>query len=114
MKIGAGRPVDVASSWCEPGAQKDARASGTHDCCFDLAAHYARLKGRRGHKTAIIAVGHSILIVAYHMLIGHQPYHDVGADYYLRRDEQAHARRLVRQLENLGYDVTLNREDPAA
>jgi transposase len=80
----------------------------------DLAAHYARLKGRRGHKRAIIAVGHSILVVAYHMLTRHQPYHDLGADYYLRRDEQAHARRLVRQLEHLGYDVTLNREDPAA
>jgi hypothetical protein len=49
---------------------------------------------------------------AYHILIGHQPYHDVGADYYLRRDEQAHARRLVRQLENLGYDVTLNAKTP--
>jgi hypothetical protein len=48
------------------------------------------------------------------MLTRHQPYHDLGADYYLRRDEQAHARRLVRQLERLGYDVTLNREDPAA
>jgi transposase len=80
----------------------------------DLAAHYARLKGRRGHKRAVIAVGHSILVVAYHMLTRHQPYHDLGADYYLRRDEQAHARRLVRQLEHLGYDVTLNREDPAA
>jgi transposase len=90
-------------------AQAAARSKNTY-----LAAHYTRLKGRRGHKRAVIAVGHSILVVAYHMLTRHQPYHDPGADYYLRRDEQAHARRLVRQLERLGYDVTLNREDPAA
>jgi transposase len=101
------------SKWLRDALVESAQAAARSKNNY-LAAHYTRLKGRRGHKRAIIAVGHSILIVAYHMLTRHQPYDDLGADYYLRRDEQAHARRLVRQLERLGYDVTLNREDPAA
>jgi transposase len=101
------------SKWLRDALVESAQAAARSKNNY-LAAHYARLKGRRGHKRAVIAVGHSILIVAYHMLTRHQPYHDLGADYYLRRDEHAHARRLVRQLEHLGYDVTLNREDPAA
>jgi transposase len=101
------------SKWLRDALVESAQAAARSKNNY-LAAHYTRLKGRRGHKRAIIAVGHSILIVAYHMLTRYQPYDDLGADYYLRRDEQAHARRLVRQLERLGYDVTLNREDPAA
>jgi transposase len=101
------------SKWLRDALVESAQAAARSKNNY-LAAHYARLKGRRGHKRAIIAVGHSILVVAYHMLSRHQPYHDPGADYYLRRDEHAHARRLVRQLQRLGYDVTLNRESPAA
>jgi transposase len=101
------------SKWLRDALVESAQAAARSKNNY-LAAHYARLKGRRGHKRAVIAVGHSILVVAYHMLTRHQPYDDPGADYYLRRDGQAHARRLVRQLEHLGYDVTLNREDPAA
>jgi transposase len=101
------------SKWLRDALVESAQAAARSKNNY-LAAHYTRLKGRRGHKRAVIAVGHSILVVAYHMLTRHQPYHDLGADYYLRRDEQAHARRLVRQLQRLGYDVTLNREDPAA
>jgi transposase len=101
------------SKWLRDALVESAQAAARSKNNY-LAAHYTRLKGRRGHKRAVIAVGHSILVVAYHMLTRHQPYHDPGADYYLRRDEQAHARRLVRQLQRLGYDVTLNREDPAA
>ena len=40
-----------------------ARSRGTY-----LSAHYARLRGRRGSKKAAVAVGHSILVICYHML----------------------------------------------
>jgi hypothetical protein len=40
-----------------------------------------------------------------------QPYHDLGADWHERRNDEAHTRRLVAQLEKLGHTVTLN---PAA
>jgi transposase len=73
-----------------------------------LASPYARIKGRRGHKKAVGAVAHSILVIAYHVLQRLRPYSELGPDYLLRRDNaEAHTKRLVRQLERLGHKVTL-------
>jgi transposase len=79
------------------------RSKGTY-----FSAQYARLKGRRGAKKATVAVGHSILVTAYYVLLRHQPYQDLGADYFLtREDHDLHTKRLVRQLEKLGHKVNL-------
>jgi transposase len=84
-------------------ANAAARSKGTY-----LAAHYARIKGRRGHKKAIVAVAHSILVIAWHLLTRNQPYSDLGADYFLERQHsEAYKNRLVRQLERMGHKVTL-------
>ena len=73
-----------------------------------LSAQYARIKGRHGHNKAIIAVAHSILVIAYHVLDRNQPYRELGGDYFAQRQEKAaYQRRLVKQLERMGYDVTL-------
>ena len=73
-----------------------------------LAAQYARLRGRRGSARATVAVAHSILVAVFFMLERHQPYQDLGADYFRRRHSRAHhARRLTRQLEALGYRVVI-------
>jgi transposase len=73
-----------------------------------LRAQYEHVKRRRGHKKAIVAVAHSILIAAYHILKDDIPYQDLGGDYFTRRaDPQRIARRLVAQLERLGHSVTL-------
>jgi transposase len=73
-----------------------------------LKAHYLRLRRRRGEKKAIIAVAHSLLVIAYHVLSEGRPYHELGDDWFLRRDNpDALARRLARQLERLGHRVTL-------
>lgn len=83
------------------------RAKGNY-----FAAQYARLKGRRGHGRAIVAVAHSILVISYYILSRGQPYHDLGPDYFLRRAEsEAYQRRLIRQLERMGLTVTV---EPAA
>jgi transposase len=80
-----------------------ARSKGTY-----LAAHYARLKGRRGPKKAAVAVGHSILVICYHILQRGEPYQDLGEDFFNRRSsEEAYRKRLVRQLERLGHKVVL-------
>lgn len=55
-----------------------------------------------------MAVGHSILVIAWHLLSRDEPYSDLGAHYFLRRDTKAHTNRLVRQLEALGHSVTLD------
>lgn len=76
-----------------------------------LSAQYARIKGRHGHRKAIIAVAHSILVIAYHVLSRQEPYHELGGDYFIeRQDKGAYQRRLVKQLERMGYDVDLTRK----
>jgi transposase len=73
-----------------------------------LRAQYLRIKRRRGHKKAIVAVAHSILVSAYHVLAEGRPYDELGGDYFLRREDRERvAKRLVRQLERLGHSVTL-------
>ena len=76
-----------------------------------LAAQFARLTARRGMGRAAVAVAHSILVSAYWMLTRDEPYQDLGPEWLARRNDEAHARRLVAQLERLGHTVVL---DPAA
>jgi transposase len=76
-----------------------------------LADQHARLTRRRGAGRAQVAVAHSILVCAYHMLQRDESYQDLGADWLARRNDEAHTRRLVAQLERLGHTVIL---DPAA
>jgi transposase len=79
-----------------------------------LASQYARLKGR-GHKKAVVAVAHSILVICWHLLSTGQPYSDLGADWFLQRHTgEAYRHRLVRQLERMGHKVTLEPAGDAA
>ena len=81
------------------------RTKGTH-----LSARYQRIKSRRGHAKATVATAHKILTAAYHVLNRGVPYHELGEEFFYRRDTehtQRHQRRLVRQLERLGHKVTL-------
>ena len=73
-----------------------------------LAEQHARLARRRGMGRAQVAVAHSMIVIAYHMLSRDEPYRDLGANWYLRRNEELHTRRLVAQLERLGHTVTLD------
>jgi transposase len=79
-----------------------------------LSALFRRLAGRRGKKRAIVAVAHSMLTAAYAMLKDHVPYHDLGAQHFDQRKPEQLKRRLLKRLENLGYHVTLTRQDHAA
>lgn len=73
-----------------------------------FSSMYARLKSRRGHRRAIIAVAHALLVTAYYVILREQSYAELGADYFERRQETEHHKdRLVRQLQRLGYEVTV-------
>jgi transposase len=49
-----------------------------------------------------------MLVIAWHVLAEHKPYAELGVDYFTRRaDPEAHARRLAREIEKLGFDVTI-------
>jgi transposase len=76
-----------------------------------LAAQYWRLARRIGKKKAAMAVGHSILVIAWYLLTNDCDYHDLGGDFFIRRDSDRARQRAVAQLQALGYHVTLQ---PAA
>ena len=83
-----------------------AKAAGRSKKTY-LGAQYRRLKARRGAKRAAVAVAHSILVIIYHILTKHEPYHDLGVTYFDERDRQAVERRLVKRLQGFGYAVSL-------
>ncbi len=84
-------------------ANAASRKKGTY-----LSAQYARLRGHRGPAKANLAVAHSILVSAFHILDLMVPYQDLGADWFVRRHSpERHARKLVGQLAALGYEVAL-------
>jgi transposase len=72
-----------------------------------LASQYRRLVGRRGKKRALIAVGHSILVILYYLLKDGTQYADMGADFFDRLEPQRLIRYYVKRLERLGHKVTL-------
>jgi len=72
-----------------------------------LGAQFRRLAARRGKKKAAVAVGHSQLVIAYHMLRMPAPYADLGPNYFDERTADELQRRLVARLEKLGYEVAL-------
>lgn len=88
-------------------AQAAARTKGTY-----FAAHHAQIRGRRGTQKAIGATRHDILVAYYHVVRDKVPFNDLGPDWNdRRRSAEQQARRLVRQLERLGLNVTV---EPAA
>jgi len=72
-----------------------------------LGAQYQRLVRRRGKKKAVVAVAHSILVIAYHVLRNQTSYRELGADYFDRLNLTHLKRYHLRRLENLGFKVTV-------
>lgn len=99
------------SKWLRIALVEAGQAAGRSKDTY-LSAHYHRIRGRRGPGRAAVAVGHSILVIAWHLLSTGETYTDLGGDYFdKRRTSPAHQRRLVAQLEAMGHKVTL---EPAA
>jgi transposase len=72
-----------------------------------LAAQYRRLAKRRGRKKALIALGHTLLVIVYHVLKRGTTYEELGADFLERLEPERLTRQLVKRLEALGHKVTL-------
>jgi len=72
-----------------------------------LAAQYRRLAKRRGRKRALIAVGHTLLVIIYHVLKQGTTYAELGPDFLDRLEPERLTRQLVKRLEALGHKVTL-------
>ena len=91
----------------------NAAAAGAAKTDTFLGERYRRIARRRGSKRAIVALGRSILVIAWHLLSDPAArFRDLGPGYYASRiDSERRKRNHVRQLEALGYTVTLQ---PAA
>ena len=99
------------SKWLRKALIEAGQAAGRSKNTY-LSAQYAQIRGRRGPQRAAVAVGHSILVITWHLLSTGEVYDDLGADYFdKRRNTEIRQRRLVKQLEAMGHKVTL---EPAA
>lgn len=79
-----------------------------------LAAQARHLTGRHGKKRAIMAVAHSILVIAYRLIQRQEPYRELGSNYFDQRHPEVTAKRLVKRPERLGYQVSLQSQAAAA
>jgi transposase len=79
-----------------------------------LAAQYRRLAARRGKKRALVALGHTLLVIIYHLLKDGSTYQELGGDFLERLEPERLTRQLVRRLEKLGHQVTLKPKEDAA
>lgn len=105
---GSGR-TRHGSKWLHAALRQSAKAASRSKGTY-LSAHYARLKGRRGHARATLATAHTILVSAYYILQRGVPYQELGELYFQQRDQEQvdrYRRRLVHQLEQLGHKVNL-------
>jgi transposase len=96
--------------WLRTALIEAALAASVRSTTGAFAARYRRVR-HRGHKKAIVAVAHAILVTAYHLLARQTTYQDPGADYYDRRHAERVRHRAIQTLERQGYRVTL---EPAA
>ena len=68
---------------------------------------YHRLKARRGHNKAIMAIAHKLIVSVFHVLKERVTYKELGAAWLDKRDTSRVVRGLVERLRSLGYDATL-------
>ncbi len=93
--------------WLRTALTQAARAAARSKNTY-LASHYWQIRGRRGEAKAIGATRHDILIAYYHIVHERVPFRELGPDWLARRHSPEHrTRRLVKQLEALGHNVTL-------
>ncbi len=95
-------------AWLRDGLVQAAWAAARSKDTF-LASKFWRLTKRLGNKKATVAIAHSILVIAYHVIAREQDYQELGGDYFTRRmDPQRRTQQLVHQLQALGHTVTLD------
>lgn len=94
------------SPWLRSVLIEAAHGASRKKNCY-LQAQLRRLASRRGKKKALVAVGHSILVISYHVLSRREPYREIGGNYFDERAQAAVQRRLVARLEKLGLKVTV-------
>jgi transposase len=93
--------------WLRTALIKAALAASVRSTTGAFAARYRRIMPHRGHKKAVVAVAHAMLITAYHLLARQTTYQDPGSDYHDRRQAGRARRRAIQTLERQGFRVAL-------
>jgi transposase len=101
------------SQWLRTALVEAAHAASRVKNC-SLSAQYHRLAMRRGTKRAAVAVAHTLLTIAYQLLAHEEEYQELGGTYLDHLDHERQEKRLVRQLEKLGFAVVLTPTLPPA
>ena len=105
-------PTRKGNNWLKPVLVEAARAAARTKTY--LGAQYHRLARRIGANRAAMAVAHSIALILYKVIKTGGPFADLGHRYFEERDQAAITRRSVRQLQRLGYQVTIEPPTPQA
>jgi transposase len=92
----------IGSAWAA------GRTKGTY-----MRSHYRRLASQRGRKRALVAVGHTIVIIAFHIMRDHKPYYELGEDFFEKLNMDRLKYYYSRRLEALGYKVELTKNAAA-
>lgn len=79
--------------------------AASHTKATYLAAQYKRLAPRRGKQKSLVAVGHTILVIAYHILKNQVSYVELGGNYFDRQNVALQQARYIKKLESLGLQV---------
>jgi transposase len=72
-----------------------------------LRSQFYRLAARRGRKRALVAVAHTLLVIAWHVLKRRCTYQELGGNYFETLHQEQLQRNLVRRLERMGHQVIL-------
>lgn len=99
--------------WVKRAGTEAAWAAGRSRNSY-LGERFRRLAATKGQKRAVVAVAHEILQIIYFMLARGTHYQDLGIGYIEERNRKTIERQALRQLNRLGYDVTLNKQGQAA
>ena len=109
---GKRRPAGIRNGapWLRRVLIESARAAARNKGTY-YYAQYARIAKRRGPNKAAVAVAHSMLDTAWHLLTNGTLYEDPGADYFDRRNDPAtQAKKLAERIKALGYEVTISNQ----
>ena len=104
-----GGKTTPGDKWLKGGLSEAAWAASKTKGTY-LQAKYKRLVSRRGKKRACVAVGHTILIIAYYIIKEQMIYNELGGDFFDRLNEEYLVKRLKTRIQNLGYQVLIKKE----
>jgi transposase len=79
--------------------------------CY-LTALFRRVSVKGGRKKAALAVAHRMLIIAWHIIQDGTVYKELGGNHYDRLHPDRSARRLIKRLEQIGFQVTVKKAMP--